>query len=132
MVFGGKPEKIVAIVYFLGSILSAIMQGMSKLNYSHLELGVLIVDLVGLGIFIWLAIVSNRFWPIWMSAMQIITVLSHLPVAIRADVIPWAYWRAISLWSYPMLLLLAMATYWHQKRLKELGADPCWKSFSRP
>jgi hypothetical protein len=87
----------------------------------------LAVDVALLAGLLVLASFADRFWPLWMSAMQAVAVLSHTAIALNPDVIPRGYWQAATLWSYPMLLLLAAATWSHRRRLKRAGADPFWK-----
>jgi hypothetical protein len=129
IVRGGLPERIAGILLAAAYVLSILFQNASPGRFLGVDWGVYSVDMLLLVCLVYLACVAQRFWPLWMSAMQAISVLSHLPTAIKAGVLPWAYWKAISLWSYPMLLLLIAATHWHQQRIKLNGADPSWKTF---
>jgi hypothetical protein len=127
LVRGGAPERIGAAIFLVAALLSLAVSEPQGSRFDSVELGVLMVDLGVLAGFTALALKANRFWPIWMSGMQGVQVLSHFAIAVNATVIPWAYWNAQTLWSYPMLMLLAAATAWHQARLRTLGADPSWR-----
>lgn len=129
---GGTPERIGATIFLAAALLSLAVAEPQGSRFDSVELGVLMVDLAVLAGFMMLALKANRFWPIWMSGMQAVQVLSHFAIAANATVIPWAYWNAQTLWSYPMLGLLAAAAAWHQTRLRTLGADPSWRRSSRP
>jgi hypothetical protein len=124
---GGPPEKIGTAIFSAGALLSSMLQSRSADRFQSIDVGLLSVDIVGMLTFVILAIISNRFWPLWISAMQLITVFSHMPAVLQESILPWAYWRAISMWSYPMLFLLVAGTWWHQKRLKQSGRDDPWK-----
>lgn len=127
---GGAPERIGATIFLAAALLSLAVSEPAGSRFDSVELGVLLVDLGVLAGFMALAIKANRFWPIWMSGMQGVQVLSHFAIAVNATVIPWAYWNAQTLWSYPMLVLLAAATAWHRARLRTSGADPSWRRSS--
>jgi hypothetical protein len=124
---GGPPERIGASLFLVATLASAAVQSPEGARFITIDPGVLTVDLALLASLLVLAFLADRFWPLWMSAMQAVAVLSHTAIALNPDVIPWGYWRAAALWSYPMLLLLAFATWSHQQRLKSAGADPSWK-----
>jgi hypothetical protein len=128
---GGAPERIGATIFLAAALLSLALSEPEGSRFDSVELGVLLVDLSVLAGFLMLALKANRFWPIWMSAMQGVQVLSHFAIAVNATIIPWAYWNAQTLWSYPMLVLLAAATARHQARLGTLGVDPSWRRFSK-
>lgn len=127
---GGAPEKIGAAIFLSAALLSMALAEPAGSRFDSVEAGVLLVDLGVLAGFMAMAIMSTRFWPIWMSGMQGVQVFSHFAIAVNATVIPWAYWNAQTLWSYPMLILLAAATSWHRLRLRTAGADPCWRRSS--
>jgi hypothetical protein len=129
LVRGGTPERIGACVFLIAPLLSVAVESPQTSQYHHVEIGVLLVDIAIFAAFLTLALRAQRFWPLWMSAMQGVEVLSHAAIALNPEVIPWAYWRAVALWSYPMLLLLATATIMHRRRLRQYGADPSWKRF---
>jgi hypothetical protein len=127
LVRGGGPEKIGALIFLVAALLSALLEEPKGSRFDSVEFGMLIVDLTVLAALLALALRADRFWPLWMCAMQGVQVFSHFAIAINTTVIPWAYWNAQTLWSYPMLLLLAAATAWHRSRLRKRGADRSWR-----
>jgi hypothetical protein len=126
---GGAPERIGAGLFLIGAVASALLQSPGASHFQGVETGVLIVDAGLLVGFVILSLFAERFWPIWMSAMQAVLTLSHLAAALNPRVLPWGYWNAETLWSYPMLLLLAFGT-WRQGRRRAMGHAPSWKTFS--
>lgn len=128
---GGAAERIGALIILLGSVLTPLVTSSGATRFRHVEHGALLVDLIGLVLFFILALTTRRFWPLWMTAMQGVGSISHLAI-LAPGVIPWMYGNAIALWGYPMLLLLAAATWRHRQRLAERGADSSWaRSSSR-
>jgi hypothetical protein len=128
---GGGPEKIGGAIFLAAALLSLAVEQPRGSRWHSVELGMLFVDLAVFASFFTLAIAAKRFWPLWMSGMQGVQVFSHFAIALDAKVIPWAYWNAQTLWAYPMLMLLAAATWQHRSRLRRQGADPSWRRFSR-
>jgi hypothetical protein len=129
---GGAPERIASATLLIAATLSLFVRQPVATQFQSIETGVFIVDLGLLGVMVALAILSERFWPLWMAAMAAIAALTHVSMLLKLDLMAWAYWRSQALWSYPMQLLLALATWRHQSRLKRFGVDRCWRpSFSR-
>jgi len=85
-------------------------------RYVGVETGAVIVDTGVLAIFIMVALRSDRFWPLWISGLQLTTMMSHVLKTIRFDLLPWAYGAAEHFWSYPILVIIAVATWRGQRR----------------
>ena len=113
---GRSDEKTVAAVCLLASILSLLSLPAQQMRYSNVELGLLIVDAAVLAAFVAVALYSSRFWPLWVAGLQLTTSMAHLLKAIELDLMPHAYGAAARFWSYPILLILALATWRSQRR----------------
>jgi hypothetical protein len=127
---GGAPERIGAALYAGASVLTRIATSASGLHFRSIEIGVLTIDTLLVLAFLVLALRAERFWPIWVTALQAIGVIGHAAKLASPGVIPWAYAFVLSIWSYPILLLLCIGTYRHQQRLKRSGVDKSWTSSS--
>lgn len=128
---GGAPERIGAGIFITGFVLTGLtVSSMAGQAYRSAELGVLAVDGAMLAAFLVLALRSQRFWPIWMSALQAVQVAGHLTKIAYPDLMPWAYGIAQALWSYPMMALLIAATWRHSRRMATHGADRSWRDYS--
>lgn len=129
---GGAPERIGAAIFLIGSVLTYAALEISPIDYRGVEIGVVIIDAVTFAAFVLLAIRANRFWPLWVSALLGLGLVGHLAMGLHPRVIPWAYAVVLSIWSYPILLLMAAGTFAHQRRLKRNGADPSWTRSCAP
>ena len=127
---GGLPERIGTTILAVGSTITMAAISNRTIRFGSIELGVVLVDVAGMVAFILLALRADRFWPLWVTALQIIAVGGHAIKAADPGTIPKAYAFAMAFWSYPMLALLALGTWRHQRRLARNGADPSWSSFS--
>lgn len=122
---GRSDERLVALVC-LGAVV-ATKFAISPLSdrYSDIEVGLLLVDLFVLGCFLYVALRSERFWPLWVAGLQLTSSTGHLMKAIDLDLLPRAYGAAAALWSYPILVLLLIGTWrGHQRRKREQGLQP--------
>ena len=124
---GGCPERIAVLGLLVGSTLTFIAHARwFDGDFKTVESGVLVVDIFLLAVSFALALASSRFWPIWLFALMIVQVASHLPTLINPTVKPFAYAIVLGLWGYPMLATIAVGTLRHQQRLQANGVDPSW------
>ncbi len=104
---GEKAERVGISAIAMGSVLSALAANSDGL-WEHGETGIFFVDV---GLLIALMIImghSNRFWPLWITAFQIVAVMTHLARFLRPNTIPIAYAIAEQLWVLPMQAILVV------------------------
>jgi hypothetical protein len=118
LVAGGAPERIGAAVYVAGTEATHLVLATHVGHrWLQVETGVFIVDVVTLLAFAALALRSDRFWPIWVSALLGLAVLGHLARWWMGGEIVWyAYAFVSTIWSYPILAIIALGTWNHQRR----------------
>jgi len=122
---GRRDERAVAIACIVATIATRFLVSPVSIRYSNVELGLVLVDLAMLAAFITIALQSQRFWPLWVAGLQLTTSMSHLMKAIDWQLLPKAYGAAVALWSYPILLILAVGTWRsHQRRIRETVGPP--------
>ena len=90
-------------------------------RYQGVELGVLTIDLLVFLAFTFVALRSDRFWPLWVSGLQLTTTFGHMLKAVELDLVPIAYAVSLRFWSYPILIILAVGTWRSRQRLRSLG-----------
>lgn len=130
MLKGGAPERIGASVIGLGSVLSLVAASSPGARFGSVEVGVFLVDVAAFAVFLGLALRAERHWPLWVAALQAIGTAGHAAKLADPKVIPLAYAFVLAFWVYPMLLLVVMGTWQHQRRLAKFGADKSWSSSS--
>lgn len=91
-------------------------------SFAGVEVGVLIVDAATLAAFIYLALRSKRFWPLWVAGLQLTTLMAHALKAIDLDLMPQAYAAAARFWVYPIFLVIVVGTYRSHQRLRQSEA----------
>ena len=121
---GGRPEKIGALTLLAGSVLSAAAMSPAVGRFATVEIGVMLVDLAVLAVFVALALATDRYWPLWVSALQLIGVLAHAARLADPEMMRNGYAFLLAVWSYPMLLAIALGTRAHHRRTRDRPAAP--------
>lgn len=121
---GGQPERFGAAIIAAGSLATAVVSAgiLGISTWDHLEIGIMAVDVVVLAALWGVALTSNRFWPYWVTAWQLIAVLVHLQMVFFANIIPEAYSYASMYLAFPMVLLMLFATVNLRLRRMEVAA----------
>lgn len=130
MLRGGAPERIGITILAVGSVLTVVAVSGPAIRFGSLEVGIFLVDVAALLTFLFLALYAERLWPLWVAALQAIGTAAHAVKLMDPTVIRWAYAFALAFWSYPMLLIIVLGTWNHQKRLARFGVDRSWSSSS--
>ena len=121
---GRTDERIAAGACAAATLATHFIVGPLKLEYANVEPGLVALDAAMLLTFVVLALRSSRFWPLWVAGLQLTMTMAHVLKAVDLELMPKAYAAAAIFWSYPILLILAVATWRGQRRdrLKRLPA----------
>jgi hypothetical protein len=95
-------------------------------------IGLFLVDAAMLLLLCLIAIRANRLWPIPAAAGQLVAVLVHMGKLFNPEMIPDSYAFLVTIWSWPMVALLALGTRAHRRRLAQGIIVPDWKPSSLP
>ena len=121
---GTRDARIVAVVCLIANFATLAARGPAVTSYSSLQMGVLLIDMATFAAFTFVALTSDRFWPLWVSGLQLTTSMGHLMKGMHSDLLPLAYAAALRFWSYPILLILAVAVWRHHQRLRDQARPP--------
>lgn len=132
---GGAPERAAAAILVLGTVatwcVGIAARGYAAGQFHQQELGIFVVDAVMFLALLGLALVADRFWPLWLSALQAFGVVAHVAKALAPEILAGVYLTAHAFSAYPGLILLVLATRRHRRRVVRAGFDPSWSTFSR-
>lgn len=118
LIRGRTDARIVAVVFLVGDFATYALRSQVTGGYSSVETGVLAVDALAFLGFTYAALISDRFWPLWVSGLQLTTSMGHLLKAVDTSLLPLAYAAALRFWAYPILIILAVGTWRSQRRAK--------------
>jgi hypothetical protein len=114
---GNKDARIVGLICIAATIATRFAVSPISARYSGVELGLFFIDAAVLIGFVAVALRSDRFWPLWVAGLQLTTSTAHLMKAVDESLLPIAYGAAVALWSYPILIILAIGTWRSQRRM---------------
>lgn len=120
LVRGGPSERAVALIMLTGVEMSHFALLPLSGRFHGIEVGVLLVDILVFFALFAVGLLTRKFWPLWVTAMQGVGLMAHLS-GVLPDVIPNAYANAVQLWSWPILITLAIATWLH---MRDRAAQP--------
>ena len=118
LIRGRTDARIVAAVFLVGDFATYALRSQITGGYSSVETGVLAVDVLAFLGFTYAALISDRFWPLWVSGLQLTTSMGHLLKAVDTSLLPLAYAAALRFWAYPILIILAVGTWRSQRRAR--------------
>lgn len=116
---GTRDARIVAATCLVAAFASYPFEG-----YGSVETTVLIVDLGVLALFLYVALQSDRFWPLWIAGLHVTTMIGHALKLMSGDLVPIAYAVALRFWAYPELIILAIAVWRHTQRQSVIVHSP--------
>ena len=105
---GGKTEAWgVAIIAIgsLGTTFAIIILGPTWAEFNYVMFG---IDLAAFVALAFVALTSDRFWPMWATAFHFLTLAVHLATYLAPTIMPWAFATGAAFWAYPMLLMLGI------------------------
>ena len=120
---GGREERWGAFLLLGGSLLTLLAGSPAGRRFVDVETGILLVDIAVLLGFLALALLSDRYWPLWTAALQLIGLLGHLAKLADLDMPRNGYSFLQAFWSYPMMLTIAIGTWRHHRRTRETKAS---------
>ncbi len=105
----------------LGSVASTLATGTFDSAWTGLDSIVFFIDMFVLIALLGLTLMTDRFWPIWMTAFHLAAIAVHGAKSVAPDIAPWALATGSAFWAYPMLAALVIGTYEH---VQSLPKDP--------
>ena len=128
---GGMPERLIGIIILSGVVADPLLHQFLQVRFARVDPTHLLIDSVSLIAFLAVSLRAHRFWPLWLSAFQLLSLGAHGAKAMNLSIHPVVYSAMTVAWSYGMLFLLIGATRYHQ-RFRERGETrKSWSDFSR-
>ena len=112
---GRRYEQFAALICIAASVTSVLARAPLHQRYAGIEVGDVIIDTAVLLAFVAIALRSDRFWPLWVAGLQLTISMAHVFKAVDVGLVPIAYAAAERFWSYPTLMIIAVAA-WRQHR----------------
>jgi hypothetical protein len=128
---GGMPERTVGIVILSGVAVDPLLHEFLRVRFATVDPTHLLIDSVSFIAFLAVSLRAHRFWPLWLSAFQLLSLGAHGAKAMNLSIHPVVYSAMTVAWAYGMLFLLIGATRYHQRLRARGETRKSWSDFSR-
>ncbi|VAV92254.1 hypothetical protein MNBD_ALPHA04-1946 [hydrothermal vent metagenome] len=108
---GNRTEYLGAAIILAGSLATTIGLSVFETAWTGFGTSTFYIDMIVLLALIHLTLVSDRFWPMWVTAFHLVAISVHVATAVAPDLAPWALATGSAFWAYPMLLALAIGAH---------------------
>jgi len=105
LLVGRRLERWLAVATVAAWVLSAAVQSPDPVG---VQWGIFAVDLVYLAILVGLCTVERRVWILFMTAFQLLVVLTHVAFMIDRSLMQWSFFSTYYLWSDAELIAFAV------------------------
>jgi hypothetical protein len=105
LLIGRRLERWLAVATVAAWFLSAAVQTSDRVG---VQWGIFTVDIVYLLILITLCTFERRVWILFMTAFQLLVVLTHVAFMIDRTLMQWSFFSAYYLWSDAELVAFAV------------------------
>lgn len=121
---GNNDERRVALALLFASVSSLIAVIIEQKYFSGINITMFVVDTIFFLYLLYVTLFSKHYWPLWVSALQLINAVIHIVVLFTPQTLPQAYAFSQGLWSYVQILIVSLAII-NRKQLETLNAgDP--------
>ncbi|MEO1167860.1 MAG: hypothetical protein AAFW97_04020 [Pseudomonadota bacterium] len=118
--FGGRTGRWLAVLLIGASLLTLVAQSAQTMLGGAIW-PIMLVDLLLFAGLYWLAMRSNRFWPLWVAGFHLITLTTHLAVLLAPSFAARVYIGLATFWSIPgLIIILIGVTMDRQAGIKDL------------
>ena len=91
LVKGRRYERLAASLFLVATLVSVLAHLSLWAGYRAINIGEVAVDCLVLIVVVGIALVSDRFWPLWVAGLQLVASMAHILKATTGDLPPWAY-----------------------------------------
>lgn len=120
---GSRDERHVALICLFGAAVTTLALSPLAERFKGVETPVFIIDVAVFLGFLAVALRSNRFWPLWVAGLQLTTIMGHAMKEVDSSLLPRAYAAALNFWAYPIIAILAIGTWRHQRSTRSGNGD---------
>lgn len=120
--WGEEPEKAVAAMFLAAAVATPLVRSAVAFRYRDVEIGVLLIDASLLAGLVLVTVRADRWWPLCVTALQVLTVLSHVGKAVNPAL--WRYgYQLMATWAgWPMVSILAIGVLRCRHRRRRHGS----------
>lgn len=104
---GDYEERRVAIALLFASVASLAAVIIEQRYFEGINITMFFVDVIFLLYLFSISLYSEKYWPLWVSSLQILNATIHLVILLIPDTLPRAYAVSQGIWSYFQMLIVS-------------------------
>jgi hypothetical protein len=108
---GRKDERQAAAICVIGTALTVHAGDALPLRFQTFDVLAFVVDVGVFLSFLAIALRSERYWPLWVTGLQLTAITIHPMMAVSPGLAGKVFGAALAFWSYPILILIAIGTW---------------------
>ncbi|TCM22407.1 hypothetical protein EDF56_1011097 [Novosphingobium sp. PhB165] len=132
---GAAPERILTTT-LLGMLvfdrIYHLITGQHAVMVMGVNLGHFAIDVIGLAVFVTVALSANRSYPLWIGGAQMVALSSHFYPLLAHDLAGTGYLAMSIMPSYAQTIAMGIGLASHMRRQKTAGSYRCWRTSSSP
>ncbi|SES13482.1 hypothetical protein [Sphingobium sp. YR768] len=118
VMIGGKTARITCLMM----IVAAFVTQAVTLNH-NVRWPLFAVDVILLAGLMFVALRSNRFWPLWTTGLQSAGVAAHIAVFLSRHIDQNIYHAVMGIWSLPIFLVMPIGIFLDQRAEQHNDAE---------
>ena len=123
---GGREGRWISLL-LIGAAMATFAASFIGYGYARVHLPVLTIDLLLLAGLAAIAIRSRRYWPVWVLALHLGSISTHVARAAEPSLPSIIYFAMQSFWSLPLLLVMVVGIM--LDRRAGLPKETRWKAW---
>ncbi len=110
---GGRPEQGAGLFILLATIVTFLLPDR---RWSDVQFGIMWLDIFSFAVLLTLALLADRWWPMFAAGVQGLSVLLHLAFWAQMKVTSYVYMTGLNIIGHMLLLTLLVGTVSHVLR----------------
>lgn len=119
---GAWEERACAFVAFVATLLTVFTAGKLDMRFLSANLRLAMIDASALVSFAIVGMRSRKYWPIWVSAMQLVTFLANFAPLLEVHGHSLAYAIAEQMWAWLILTVILVSSLRQWRVVEPAGA----------
>ncbi|AQR61553.1 hypothetical protein BZG35_07720 [Brevundimonas sp. LM2] len=119
---GGEAERLAMGGYLLAWLASVLVQDDGRL-FQDFQWKLFLIDIAVSAFFGFIVWRYARTWAVWATALQLLTVMSHIVYLIDVRPSVAAFYTVLNLVSYGIILSIAVGTFWAWQERRAAGLE---------
>jgi hypothetical protein len=108
---GRRDEQMAALTCVVGTALTVAVSHILQDRFTRFDAAAFGIDVLVLAAFLFIALRSDRFWPLWVSGLQLVATTVHLLKILDPGLMQFVFAAALAFWSYPILLFIGVGAW---------------------